>query len=131
MCGRFGFEGKDGEPFADVLADKYYARELAAARAAGIIEGIGGNRFEPEAAISREDMMVILARAMDAAEKQLSATDLTVLGRFSDGSLVSEYAREAVSRLIKGGIIAGTDGRIDPKAYTTRAEVAVVLARIL
>ena len=126
----FGITDGGAGQFADVSADKYYAAEVAAAKAAGIVDGVGGNRFNPEGAITREDMMVILARAMDKTGKQLSAADAAALQGFADSALVSDYARDAVSRLVKDGHIAGASGRINPKGNTTRAEVAVVLGRI-
>ncbi|MBR5479761.1 MAG: S-layer homology domain-containing protein, partial [Clostridia bacterium] len=50
---------------------------------------------------------------------------------FSDANAVASYAKEAVEALTGAGIIAGSNGKINPKANTTRAEVAVVLDRII
>ncbi|MBR5272751.1 MAG: S-layer homology domain-containing protein, partial [Clostridia bacterium] len=84
--------------------------------------------FAPNAQITRQDMMVIIYRALNAAgikvEKAQSPT-------FSDANAVASYAKEAVETLTGAGIIAGSNGKINPKANTTRAEVAVVLDRIL
>ena len=77
--------------------------------------------------ISREEMMVMLYRALKAAGIELSAT---VELNHSDFDEVSDYAKEAVSALIKSGLIAGSNGKINPKGKATRAEVAVVLSRI-
>ena len=112
----FGITDGGAGQFADVSADKYYAAEVAAAKAAGIVDGVGGNRFNPEGAITREDMMVILARAMDKTGKQLSAADAAALQGFADSALVSDYARDAVSRLVKDGHIAGASGASIPRA---------------
>lgn len=49
----------------------------------------------------------------------------------TDFSEVADYAKEAVSALVSNGIINGKNGKIDPKANTTRAEVAVMLSRVL
>ena len=40
-------------------------------------------------------------------------------------------AKEAVSALIDAKLVNGKNGLIDPTAPTTRAEVAVLIARIL
>ena len=54
-----------------------------------------------------------------------------VLSQYPDFSTVAEYAKEAVSALIGAGIVNGKSGRIAPEDYTTRAEVAVLIKRIL
>ena len=123
--------GAAEENFADVSPEDYFAEELAKAKAAGIARGIGNNRFNPRGQVTRQDMMVMLARAMDAAGIELPEADAEELKSFTDGAQVADYAREAVSRLVKDGIIAGDKGRINPQGYATRAEVAVVLDRIL
>ena len=43
----------------------------------------------------------------------------------------SDYAADAVSRVVKDGIIAGANGKINPLAKATRAEIAVMLNRVL
>ena len=48
-----------------------------------------------------------------------------------DFNTVAEYAREAVTFLISEGLVNGKNGKIDPEACTTRAEVAVLVKRIL
>ncbi|MBQ7053902.1 MAG: S-layer homology domain-containing protein, partial [Oscillospiraceae bacterium] len=48
-----------------------------------------------------------------------------------DFDTVAPYARDAVSALIGAGLVNGKSGRIAPTDYTTRAEVAVLLKRIL
>ena len=126
----FGLTNTPDENFADVASGAYYAQELAIAKAAGIVQGIGKNKFNPEGEISREDMMLMLARALDAAGKDLAGADASVLAAFSDAAQISDYAREAVSRVVKQKIVAGDAGKINPKGKATRAEVAVVLGRI-
>ncbi len=50
--------------FADVAADSWYAGYVGKAAAKGIVEGISADRFAPEAAISRQEMAIMLARAL-------------------------------------------------------------------
>ena len=119
-----------GDNFVDVPQGAYYAAELLAAKEAGIVKGIGENRFNPSGSISREDMMLMLARAMDAAGRELQAADTSALAAFADSAQVADYAKDAVSRLVAAGVIAGDNGKINPKGTATRAEVAVMLGRI-
>ena len=127
----FGITEGEGENFADVDSNKYYAEELRLAKAAGIVNGIGDDKFNPEGEITRQDMMLMLSRALDAMEVELSDADLSALADFADAAQISDYAADAVSRMIKDGIIAGANGKINPLAKATRAEIAVMLDRVL
>ena len=49
----------------------------------------------------------------------------------SDFDKVADYAKEAVSALVNAKLVNGKNGLIDPTAPTTRAEVAVLIKRIL
>jgi hypothetical protein len=123
----FKLESEDTENFADVAESDYFAKELAVARNEGIVGGIGDNKFAPRKSITREDMMVIVYRALVKLGIELKSEEV----EFADYENVSEYAKEAVKSLISSGLVNGKNGRIDPKANTTRAEVAVLLKRIL
>ncbi|MBQ9986510.1 MAG: S-layer homology domain-containing protein, partial [Oscillospiraceae bacterium] len=50
---------------------------------------------------------------------------------YPDFDNVAEYARDAVSFLINAELVNGKSGNIAPTDYTTRAEVAVLIKRIL
>ncbi|MBQ9986423.1 MAG: S-layer homology domain-containing protein, partial [Oscillospiraceae bacterium] len=54
-----------------------------------------------------------------------------VLSQYPDFDTVADYATDAVSYLIANGLVNGKSGRIAPTDYTTRAEVAVLISRIL
>ncbi|MBQ2922579.1 MAG: S-layer homology domain-containing protein, partial [Tyzzerella sp.] len=129
----FGLESDNTENFADVEESDYFASELAIARNTGIVGGIGDNKYAPRNTITRQDMMVIVYRALSSTlvGEGLRALPLTDEVSYPDFDTVADYAQEAVSFLISEGLVNGKNGRIDPSAYTTRAEVAVLLKRIL
>ncbi len=134
----FKLESNNTENFADVSVSDYFAQELAIARNNGIISGIGDNRYAPRNHITRQDMMVIVYRALTALEKmpppQGNGGPLAVdevLQHYPDFISVSPYAHDAVSALIGAGLVNGKNGNIAPIDYTTRAEVAVLIKRIL
>ena len=111
--------------------DAYYARELAAARASGVALGVGGNRFEPRSPITREDMMVMLHRALVLTQYGLDPAGEDALAAFSDARQISGYAREAVAVLTANRIVSGDNGALQPQRKTSRAETAVMLYRVL
>ncbi|MBQ7033172.1 MAG: S-layer homology domain-containing protein [Clostridia bacterium] len=120
-----GLTAQAGENFADVDPEAHYAKDIAIGRAAGILNGVGDNRFNPEAEITRQDLMTITARGM----KLTGDVDLSV---FSDGTNVSDYALPHVKAMIAEGLVKGNaDGTLNPHGNTTRAEAAVIMKRIL
>ena len=124
----FDFEANTAENFPDVESGKYYSDTIAIAKALGIVNGGSDGKFNPTSSISRQDMMVIIARAAKVAGIELAGD---VANDFSDKDEVAAYAVDAVDLLISSGIIAGSNGKINLNGTATRAEVAVILDRIL
>ncbi len=124
----FNLSSDNTENFADVSANDYFATELAIARNNGIVGGIGENKFAPRNTITRQDMMVIVYRALRNLNVGLGDFDEP---NYEDFDMVADYAKDAVSALIANGIVNGKSGLIAPLDYTTRAEVAVLIKRIL
>ncbi len=124
----FKLTSDNTENFADVTAADYFASELAIARNTGIIGGIGENKYAPRNNITRQDMMVIVYRALQKLGVELGIYEEP---EYADFTTVAPYARDAVSTLIGVGLVNGKSGRIAPLDYTTRAEVAVLIKRIL
>ncbi|GAB2698923.1 hypothetical protein GCM10027018_17620 [Paenibacillus thermoaerophilus] len=116
--------------FGDVAADADYYEELAVAKALGIVSGFDGNIFRPDSPITRQDMMVLTARALAAAGAKPNEAGALSLDSFSDAGDVSPYARTEVEALVQGGIINGYQGYLAPQQSLTRAEAAVILYRI-
>lgn len=126
-----GLSAKVESNFTDVQSSDYYYEALGIAKALGISEGSGNNRFEPKASITREDLMVLTARALHILKKLEVTTDLSSLNVFKDSSLISDYAAPSVSALVKNGIVSGSDEGIAPQSNTIRAEAALIIYRLL
>ncbi|MNR36210.1 Endo-1,4-beta-xylanase A precursor [compost metagenome] len=80
--------------------------------------------------ITRQDMMVLIERAMKAAKKDFAAGTEESFSGFSDVSKVASYAKQSISTLIMNGIIIGDGSKINPLGNATRAETAVLMYRI-
>ncbi len=126
----FKLESEKDENFADVSASDYFAEELAIARNTGLVGGIGDNKYAPKNNITRQDMMVIVYRALKKLGIELEIADVDYED-YEDYDSVAGYAQDAVRALITSGLVNGKSGKIAPTEYTTRAEVAVLLKRIL
>ena len=123
----FKLTSDNTENFADVADTDYFAKELAIARNTGIVNGIGDNKYAPRNTITRQDMMTIVYRALTTLEVEFKTGDV----EYDDFASVAPYAQDAVKALITSGLVNGKSGKIAPIDYTTRAEVAVLIKRIL
>jgi len=116
--------------FDDVEPGTYYYEAIGIAKELGIATGVGNNLFNPMENISRQDMMVLTARALEKYKGLKAADDTAVLNKFYDKGDIAEYALDSMATLVKEGLIAGSGDKLNPKAFTTRAEAAVILYRI-
>ncbi|MDR2295588.1 MAG: S-layer homology domain-containing protein [Clostridiales Family XIII bacterium] len=116
--------------FSDVAAGQYYTAYVEWAKARGIVNGVGGNRFAPDAEVSRQDFAVILLRYAEFSKKTLPNTRQPVL--FTDESEIAGYAKNAVRTLYAGAIVNGVGkNAFSPTKSATRAEVAAMLHRFV
>lgn len=119
-----------GDNFADVKSTAYYAEAIGIAKKLGIVQGKGGNVFEPEANITRQEMMALATRALGAAQihlEQGSAADLT---RFDDITKIAPFAVEDIATLVKNGIVSGNGTLVNPLGTATRAEASVMIYKM-
>jgi hypothetical protein len=117
-------------PFSDVKDGTLYTDAVAWAAANGIVSGIGGGKYAPDAPITRQDLAVILMRYANFAGVKLPVTREYV--SFLDDADIANYAKEAIEAFFKAGIINGKPGNeVDPTGTATRAEVAAMLHRFL
>jgi hypothetical protein len=125
-----GLNAEFTENFDDVKPDTYYYNAIGVARKLGIAEGCGNNLFKPAESISRQDMMVLAARALEKYQGLETAESVAVLERFSDRKEIAGYAAQSLATLIEAGLTEGSGGRLTPRANATRAEVAAFLYKI-
>lgn len=117
--------------FADVTADMYFYKAVGILKMYQIVSGVDGQHYCPEKQIMRQDMAVMLWRLMNRLGYYGEGNAAEILNTYQDGGQIEEYAREAIAYMIEKGIIKGKeDGRICPRDTVTRAETAVMMARI-
>ncbi|MDQ6422415.1 DUF4855 domain-containing protein [Paenibacillus sp. LHD-117] len=117
--------------FPDVDPHRYYAEAVAIAKQLGIVTGKDEERFAPEDKVSRQEMMVMAARAIAAVDAGEIGGDPASLEAFKDAGSVSGYAAETVAGMVEAGLIRGNGGSIKPSGQATRAETAIFLYRLL
>lgn len=128
----FGFNTAPIGSIADVKSDKWYHKEVMIAENLGVIEADSKNRFYPEAAITREEIAMILFKALEASGQGFNIHDNSTLEKFIDKNNISSAAVSGMATLVGEGIIEGMPGNIiGPKYSATRAQAAVMLFRTL
>ena len=116
--------------FVDIEPSAYYYDAIGIAKKLGITEGSGNNCFDPNESISRQDMMVLAARAMEKFKELKTTSDTNLLNEFADRGEVDGYALESLSALVKEGLVAGAGNKLNPSEMANRAEAAVFLYNI-
>jgi len=116
------------QPFSDVAADAWYAGAVRWASREGLMNGVDGGLFDPDAPLTREQLAAVFARS--AKRAGLDTSGKSDLSGFTDASGVSPYAADAMGWCVKSGLIGGTDaGALEPRGAATRAQCAAILAR--
>lgn len=121
-------------PFSDVTKTTiwYYAPVLWATQNE-IVSGMGDGTFGVGQALTRQDMVTLLARyAVYAGEQTNSEQSLTA---FPDASSVNSWATGAMRWAVENGIITGItetvrgEAKLQPLGTCTRAQAAAVIER--
>ncbi len=119
---------KETLPYTDAASISAWALDaVKTCHALGIFTGSdewSSLNFNPKKAITRQDAMVLFARALE-----LSGT--ADLSRFADGDRVTEYAKAGVQAAVAAGLVQGnTQGELRPKDTINRAEMAAICSRV-
>ncbi|WP_339312777.1 S-layer homology domain-containing protein [Paenibacillus sp. FSL M7-0896] len=127
--------GEGAAKFADVPANSWYAAAVGTASGAGLITGFEDGSFRPGDRITREQAMNIIAKAMKLtglAEQTGTVDTAGVLAAFTDAGRVGAWAKDSLALAASAGLITGRSGnKLEAKANVTRAEVAVLIQRLL
>ncbi|WP_156946152.1 glycosyl hydrolase 53 family protein [Paenibacillus sp. FSL R5-192] len=117
----------------DVKEGQWYANSVRLGIEMNIIQGRADGSFGANERISREDMAVMLNRALKVVQHDQDATN-AVQGNmmFVDNTEISAYAKEAVASMQQLGLLNGMpDGTFAPKETANRAQGAVAVARMM
>ena len=120
--------------FSDVTPTDWFVDAVGTAQRYGLIQGYEDGNFRPQDKVTREQAMSILARAMTltglAAKSSLS--NGPSVNDFADAGTISDWAKNAIAECMQSGLISGRNGKqLAPKASITRAEVAMMVQRLL
>ena len=111
------------EPLFDDISGHWAQTYIEDAAALELVEGAGDGGFDPDATLTRQEMMVMV-------DSFVHLPEANGLG-FADDGDIALWALEAAARTTAAGLFDGSGGRLSPAATATRAEAAQVVSRVL
>ena len=119
------FPPKDYAGFSDTAS--HWARdEIRSAKYHNLIKGFDDNIFSPNQPVSREEMVVMIDRALSISKATVQAQIFIDVN-----PLDNDWSYDAIMNLYQAGIIDGySDGTFRPSDSVTRASLATMLSRI-
>ena len=127
----YNLEGKPAvtgdSTFTDVTSGHWAVDAITWAAQNDIVAGIGGDLYDPDSNVTREQFAVMLYKYARFKGYDLTAAgDLT---QFPDAGSISSWAETALSWANGNDLINGHEnGTIDPKGSTIRAQAASIMA---
>ncbi|MFN6483271.1 MULTISPECIES: S-layer homology domain-containing protein [unclassified Nostoc] len=116
--------------FADVPSNYWASSAIQQAYTIGFLSGYPGNRFEPNQAIPREQVLVSLANGLEYTP---SGNTESTLQYFNDASNIASYARSPIAAATERKIVVNYPNVnfLNPTATATRAQVAAFIYQAL
>lgn len=99
------------------------------AKNTGIIKGYDDGTFRPDQAINRQELAVLFANTLLAAQIDLSIQNYSA---FSDDTQISSWAKESVYITRALGIVKGVgNNAFSPKGTATREQAIIMFKRVI
>ena len=122
------YKTADISQYKDVSKNKWYYKDIALTVQMGTYNGRSSSSMAPDAPITREEAMTVVARALELDYDSYSKTDLS---KFSDRNKISNWALPYVRAMIGADYIHGRTKGLEPLDNITRAEFAQIFANII
>jgi len=122
------YKAADISQYKDVAKSKWYYKDVAMAVQMGTYNGRSASSMAPDALISRQEAMTVVARALELDYDSYSKTDLSA---FSDRSEISNWALPYVRAMVGADYIHGRGKVLAPLDNITRAEFAQIFYNII
>ena len=122
------YKTADISQYKDVSKDKWYYNDVALAVQMGTYNGRSNSSMAPDAPISRQEAMTVVARALELDYDAYAKTELSA---FSDRSEISNWALPYVRSMVGVGYIHGRGKILAPLDNITRSEFAQIFHNIV
>ena len=118
----------DISQYKDVSKSKWYYKDVGLSVQMGTYNGRSSSSMAPDAPISRQEAMTVVARALELDYDAFSKTDLS---KFADAKNVSAWALPYVRAMVGADYIHGRTKGLEPLDNITRAEFAQIFYNII
>ena len=118
----------DISKYKDVSKSKWYFDDIAMSVQMGTYNGRSASSMAPDAPISRQEAMTVVARALELDYDAFAKTDLS---KFSDRDKISTWALPYVRAMVGADYIHGRTKGLEPLDNITRAEFAQIFHNII
>ena len=122
------YKTADISQYKDVSKDKWYYKDIALAAQMGTYNGRSSSAMAPDAPISRQEAMTVVARALELDYDAYAKTDLS---KFADRDKISTWALPYVRAMVGADYIHGRTKGLEPLDNITRAEFAQIFYNII
>ena len=122
------YKQADISQYKDVAKSKWYYNDVALAVQMGTYNGRSNSSMAPDAPITRQEAMTVVARALELDYDAYAKTDLST---FSDRSEISNWALPYVRAMVGADYIHGRTKGLEPLDNITRAEFAQIFYNII
>ena len=124
------FGSDDALNFRDVKKSAWYAEAVAWAVKNGLATGYPNGTFKPNAPILRQELAKMLVTFLEYME--ITGKGDVLADSFRDSARFPDWAAAYIESLRQTGLMGGDDaGNFKPKAKASRAEIAMVITRLL
>lgn len=114
--------------FIDVKQGDYYSPYVVWASKYGITSGTGSRKFSPGEYVNREQMAAFFVRCFENFGVNCD-TGASITTTPADIDSVSPWARDAVLKLWRMGLLNGDGTNFDPAGNAIRAQAAAICCR--
>ena len=118
----------DISAYKDVSKGKWYYNDVALAVQMGTYNGVSASSMQPDRAITRQEAIAVVARALQLDLDDYAKTDLS---KFADAKEVSKWALPYMKAMVAAGYVHGRTQGLVPQANITRAEFAQLYFNII
>ena len=122
------YKTADISQYKDVSKSKWYYKDVALAVQMGTYNGVSASSMQPDRAITRQEAIAVVARALQLNLDNYSKTDLS---KFADAKDISTWALPYMKAMVAAGYVHGRTQGLVPQANITRAEFAQLYFNII
>ena len=122
------YKAADISQYKDVSKNKWYYKDVGLSVQMGTYNGRSSSSMAPDAPITRQEAMTVVARALELDYDAYAKTDLS---KFADEKNISSWALPYVRAMVGADYIHGRTKGLEPLDNITRAEFAQIFHNII